>query len=1128
MPIKKIITASAGTGKTYRLSLEFLGLIYSYRHYPEFRYDQILVITFTKKATAEIRERIYSHLQTLGNRSHDWIELAINLKEIVLGQAVTDQDSPLSDKESLIFWEAWQHLSAHRDELQVMTIDSYVHSIFRNLIRPARGIDRFEVDREAVDKRIPHLFRELMTPACLDRMKGLLSRHMKPSLDEFSLFFRNLVEGRWLQYLAVISAETSTPDSIADFASRQGEWPAREKHYHDKFIQIFAQLISSFCAFQEASGKSQQSAAIVADNSLKKGFTDLFTTLPDNFRDLPATLSKLLEDDYFARDLLGFMAKEDYFWSGTKIQGKTHPDLVNGWKDLYALARTALADCLVFRLFLPEQKEITDLWKTVLEQYDKLVFRNKSFTHHDIAWLTFEGLHSAQPPLFKAETDSEPNEFYEFISHRTRFILIDEFQDTSILQFRIFKPIIEELLSGIGVLPYGGLIVVGDEKQSIFSWRGGQRELLLNLEHLVQPLMPAEKAALTSSWRSTPLLMRVINGVFRHPRLQNHLEQTNLDWQYPYDVSGLNLKQEAQSSFSFRLQNLSTSAHAEVKAGSQQEFVRTMISPFWHAPDRPIGNVAILARTNNELESIRFLLSEDGIPCEFQSSKSLLEHPVIRAVLFLLRFAAYHDWYDFLAFLRSDIILLQGAPLRQVIDLISEVRKARPEDWLEPDFSAVPAARAAYELAKSLPPQAICQSCQAILQICNIQDRLTQQRDFVNIQKFLDAALEYERSYQSELPELQGFLRYCEDNRKQEFLQQQDVESTAAIQLLTIHKSKGLEFDTVFVWWDLSGHKGFEGFTLNSWVKYGDPGFSSFSNFAFTLHYKKILESSSFSSIMQEDELRAQLEELNTLYVALTRAKCRLFLNAAYKYAKGWDDYWPGGEPVGGLSLPHFVIDSVRQYMDSAAEPQPDGSWLVQGNKVEAAARPAAEKSGQYTLFDRIDLRDILPDQAQPTPEPLSDARPERDWTKSFLLDRDNLKGNIAHFYLAQLKYASREEQEQARILTLRSFGNLMRKEELTALIDRVEGQLAENRDLFDHACDIIHTEYPVFSNGREFRIDRLMLNTTAKTYRIIDYKTGEVYDDQQLTRYNSIIQAKLLPAGYRLEQELKPTFIKL
>jgi ATP-dependent exoDNAse (exonuclease V) beta subunit len=1116
LPVKKIITASAGTGKTYRLSLEFLGLIYLYNSFQEFTYDQILVITFTKKATAEIRERIYSHLYALGNKENDWRELAVNLKETVLKQAVTDRENPLSDSEVRLFYLAWQYLSAHRDELQVMTIDSYVHGIFRNLIRPARGIDSFEIDPEAITKRLPALFEAIISEALSDSIQTFLARHMRPSLDEFSGFFTGLIQNRWLHYLVSTSSESMNPDSLAGYSMRPLVWQTKAQEHRQAFLTVFTDLIAKLSAHLALQKTEKKPKSEDIANYLKADFARLFRNLPDQLSELPQLMEEQLQEDNFARKLLSFMNKEDSFWKN--IQQKDN-EIMTDWKSGFTAMKKHLADYLVFRLFLPEQKEILDFWKSVLEQYDRLVFRYKSFTYDDVSWLTFEGLHSAYPPLFKAETDDQPNEFYEFISHRTRFILIDEFQDTSILQFRIFKPMIEELLSGIGILPYGGIIVVGDEKQSIFGWRGGQRSLLLDLEHLIQPQMPAEKASLTSSWRSTPLLMQAVNAVFTDRSLHAYLDGLGMHWSYRDEVQGMNLKQAGQSYLSFRLQNLSESAAGGGPISSLREFIEQRVIPFWRDPHRPEGSVAILARTNIELERIRYLLGESDIPCEYQSSNALTEHPVIKAMLYLLRFTVYRDWYDFLSFLRSDLVLLDAKPLRRVIDIIADWQKQPVEERSEPDFKSVPSAQAAYELALSLQPRAVWQSCLSIIKTCAVQERLTHQRDFANVQKFLDLSLAYENTVRSDLPELQGFLRFCEDNVKQEMLQQQDVESSSAIQLLTIHKSKGLEFDTVFVCCNLQRNARQDSLRLSSWVQYGDPGFSRFSDYAFTMHYDNILAQSSFSTLMQEENKRAELEELNSLYVAVTRARARLIFHAAYRYKEGWEKSWETRQKENNLTLPHFVVAAFRQFMEQEAVLQSDGSYLLRKQVLPVSTQSEVMPQSLSEESSCTDLRSILPDLQPEKPEPLPDYRPELDWKRSFLVDRDNLKGNIVHYYLSRLKYAERQELEQARTLTLLQYGNLLPRTGLEAVINAVESRLPALKDIFDPRYDIVFTEYPIYYKGREYRPDRLMLDTQAKSCCIIDFKTGQVYDQEQINIYKSVLRA-ILPADYTIAED--------
>ena len=76
----KIIKASAGTGKTYSLSLEFLNILLTNQ---EVSFEEIVVITFTNKATAEIRQRIFSHLENILAKNNKGIEIINNLQKLI-------------------------------------------------------------------------------------------------------------------------------------------------------------------------------------------------------------------------------------------------------------------------------------------------------------------------------------------------------------------------------------------------------------------------------------------------------------------------------------------------------------------------------------------------------------------------------------------------------------------------------------------------------------------------------------------------------------------------------------------------------------------------------------------------------------------------------------------------------------------------------------------------------------------------------------------------------------------------------------------------------------------------------------------------------------------------------------
>jgi ATP-dependent exoDNAse (exonuclease V) beta subunit len=463
-----------------------------------------------------------------------------------------------------------------------------------------------------------------------------------------------------------------------------------------------------------------------------------------------------------------------------------------------------------------------------------------------------------------------------------------------------------------------------------------------------------------------------------------------------------------------------------------------------------------------------------------------------------------------------------------------------------------------------------------IFEACSVQDKILQERDFVNVQRFLDVALEYETTYQSELPTLQGFLRYCEENRDQEMLQQLDVESSSAIQLLTIHKSKGLEFDSVFVWWNLKGISDKENTQLKKYEIYADAGFKHLRDYALTLHYHKVLSASSFSEITLQEKQRSELEELNNLYVALTRAKSRLHLFVAFFKKDGWDAYWKDYEKADKLTPPHYAVAAALAYLQTHATLQDDSSYLIgtlpgqerelpsgsplpqdlsctpehvpqdlscEANPVQhdlsctpehvpqdlsceanpvlqdLSCRPSILQEKSCSTYHPF-WQAILPDWQQPDSLPASGLQPnpDIDFKQTYLLDRAALKGSVAHYYLSYIKYNKPDEQSVARLRTLRQFGNLLRKADLEAIIAKVDAQLPRMSTIFDPAYDLILTEYTVFQKGKEYRIDRLMLNSQAKTYCIIDFKTGGIHEPDQIALYGRIMASLLDHLGWKPE----------
>ena len=147
-----VIRASAGTGKTYRLSLEFINLLLTYR----INFEEILVITFTKKATAEIRERIFKQLSEIVNNTD---------KGKMLKQNIQDNINPkiqFNFEEMDYLKTVYISMITNKSAVNISTIDSFVNTVFSGVIAPYHNITNFQIDNKINTEILPEIFEKVL------------------------------------------------------------------------------------------------------------------------------------------------------------------------------------------------------------------------------------------------------------------------------------------------------------------------------------------------------------------------------------------------------------------------------------------------------------------------------------------------------------------------------------------------------------------------------------------------------------------------------------------------------------------------------------------------------------------------------------------------------------------------------------------------------------------------------------------------------------------------------------------------------------------------------------------------------------------------------------------------------
>ena len=373
--------------------------------------------------------------------------------------------------------------------------------------------------------------------------------------------------------------------------------------------------------------------------------------------------------------------------------------------------------------------------------------------------------------LASSETTS-PEQIAFRLDGQIEHLLLDEFQDTSLAQWQVLRPLARRIAAEApsdaaprgrdtpGSLP-SSFFCVGDVKQAIYGWRGGLAEMFDALDQDLPCLTPGE---LTCSYRSAPQVMEVVNEVFAKMRRHSNLEQHQgaLDQfcsRFPAHTT-------ARTSFTghITLQAAPLPQAGETPKDRLYAFTAEQVAALAaSAPGRSIG---ILCRKNDVVTRMIYELRQRNVPASEEGGKTLADSAAVEIILSLLRLgdhpgdtvARYHLASSPLGPL---VGLKNYESERSAAELSRSVRRALLADGY---------GAAIFRWAKALAP--FCDS-----------------RDLSRLQQLVEMAYDYQP-----LGTLRtdAFINFVRSQRKSD-------PSTANVRVMTVHQSKGLEFDAVFL-----------------------------------------------------------------------------------------------------------------------------------------------------------------------------------------------------------------------------------------------------------------------------------------------------------------------------------------
>ena len=591
----------------------------------------------------------------------------------------------------------------------------------------------------------------------------------------------------------------------------------------------------------------------------------------------------------------------------------------------------------------------------------------KKALYQDDGELSFSDVTVLVYHLLKERIDSEF--LYFRLDTHIEHILLDEFQDTSILQYEILKPLIDEILSGEGIFEDGSFFFVGDIKQSIYRFRGGVSALFENVAKecgtKVEPLL--------MSYRSKENIVAFVNDCFRE-KIKNYEDQLS--------------QEDAKGGYVAVLQN------DEVLEGVVDE-VKNLLSLGYE-----VGDIAILCATNKDGDVIKEVLENEGIEVVTETTTKLIAQRSIEAILEYLKYLYFEEdiyRYNFFSLIQQEIKEIPKIDLntRSLVDVIRNV----------------------------------------------VNEYRLFENDF-HILRFLDVVQKY--------PDIESLL--FEYERLDTPAASTDLQG---VRVLTIHKSKGLEFENVIVMDRLTKEP-----PKRDTIIYEYDGIQ-LQNLYFRMSGRDKVDTSYRYALEKEKKLVYE-DTLNALYVAFTRAKENLFIIQKVKDSS-----------FRSLELTPFTLGTlVKKEKDTQHK--------------KSTYTPLKYQPLSYGIQDDILVQD--------------EEEEEGDFYAQHF-------GLALHYMLEMMGEFSLEYIDDAKDMMLNKYGYFLQKEEVEDIINRVK-MLILNPTFLTLIQGDIYKEKGIKYKQNLYYLDLLVKD--KKEYRVIDYKSSLLHQtthQKQVKNYKVALQ---------------------
>ncbi|MBO7460520.1 MAG: UvrD-helicase domain-containing protein, partial [Bacteroidales bacterium] len=796
----KIYKASAGSGKTFTIVREYLMLCLG-DNADAFR--EILAVTFTNKAANEMKAKILHFLVGISEGSDG---KDIRQMRGYLLDALGVQESELIKRANALYVRILHDYS----DMAVCTIDSFVQRLSRSFARELELPGQYSVildDDDLIDEIIQRLSNEIGKNTFIT---NILSEFVEFNLSEETSWNVKKLIGEYIEKL--LSEDAYRKGNYKNFSDLdEPKYKEIKKYVHsenEKMNDALSQIIKDIEAEEVKRGITEEDYFKKSSGlpSVKKKMAEGKSVVTN------ATVDKILSGDNSWKNKKSLIDDDSIV--------KVYANAIEKYKSLYS--RKLVFGIIEKDLYLYVlRSHIFELIREYIKETSQVHISEFNKRISDV-------LGDCSVPFI-----------YERIGERYRHYFIDEFQDTSVLQWQNFLPLMENSLA------FGNMnMIVGDAKQSIYRFRSGEVEQIISLPMIYkrpegefgarceqQFVNSAQKMSLSMNYRSSENVIKFNNTFFRSAG--THIVDGVFD--------------DAEQAYDPKNQGGFVSVEVfggDVKTAEYKEKVKaSMLAQIQnlHAQGADYKDITILVRSNKDGTDIANYLVENGI--EVLSAESVLLQTSDKIQLIVNTLALMVD---------------ENNPVtRMAVEFYSTkigCRDARP------CVSTTEQTGGLYD---------IC------IQICN-QYNFNVLTD-VFLQYFMSTVYEWQCRHSAGIGD---FLEFWD--KKKDKLAVQITGDLDCVQIMTIHKAKGLEFKVVLYPYADTNLIPSRGFTQSEiWLQCADNQDTKDIPYldAFLLKLSKDkLTGTNYENLVKKEESKTMLDILDIMYVAMTRAKNMLFV----------------------------------------------------------------------------------------------------------------------------------------------------------------------------------------------------------------------------------------------------------